>query len=111
MSKKSIVKRVGESRLVKVLVRFPSGAVEGHRGYPVALHKASQAMVVVAATSSEDGSALNLGFAWGRLYLVQETDPKEHPWVVREVPCVPREAGWELFEAMLDDRAGHVDKF
>lgn len=108
---KGIARRVGESRLVKVLVRFPSGAVEGHRGYPVAIHKASQSMVVVAATSSEDGSALNLAFAWGRLYLVQETDPKEHPWVVREVASVPHEVGWELFEAVMDDRAGHVDTF
>jgi hypothetical protein len=98
--------KAGESRLMKVLVRYPSGEVAGHRGYPVALHGASRSVIVVAAT---EGSAI--GFTWGRLYLVQETDPKEHPWVVREVACVPHEEGWQLFEAMLDDSAGHEDTF
>lgn len=103
--------KAGESRLMKVLVRMPSGGVAGHRGYPVALHEASRSAIVVAATESEDGSAFNLVFTWGRLYLVQETDPSQHPWVVREVASVPHEVGWELFEAVMDDRAGHVDTF
>jgi hypothetical protein len=98
--------KAGESRLMKVLVRYESGEVAGHRGYPVALHEASRSAIVVAATEGFES-----GFTWGRLYLVQETDPSQHPWVVREVASVPRGDGWELFEALIDDRAGHMDTF
>jgi hypothetical protein len=101
--------RAGDSRLMKVLVRLPSGDFEGHRAYPVAIHEASSAAIVVAATESGD-SGLG-GLTWGHLYLVQQRDPTQHPWVMEEVASVPHEDGWELVEAVMDERAGHVDPF
>jgi hypothetical protein len=107
-AKKTDAERVGDSRLTKVLLRLPTGEIEGHRGYPVAVHAATRSSVVVAATESKDWADK---FTWGRLYLVREIDPEQFSWVMGSAECVPHEEGWELFEALMDDKAGHQDPF
>ena len=103
---KTNAERAGDSRLTKVLLRLPTGGIEGHRGYPLAVHAATRSAVVVAATESKDWTEK---FTWGRLYLVRETDSKQCPWVVEPVERVPHGEGWELFEAVMDFTAGHQD--
>lgn len=97
----------GDTRLVKVLVRCADGSVDGHRAYPIAIRRRSAPhgeCIVVAAT---DGA----GFTWGHFYLCRDLRPDEHPYVIQEVTTVPRESGWELFEACVDAEAGHEDPF
>ena len=91
----------GETRLMKVLVR-DGAIVDGHRAYPVAWNDAQRRWIVVAATEG-------VGFVWGRIYLVVEEN--HHPYVVKEVSCVPHEKGWKLTEAIIDDGAGHEDPY
>ena len=68
------------------LNKFISREEEGMRGILLAVNDNSTQAIMLATNSAFDKSV-----QWGRMYLVQELNPKEYPRLVKRVQIIPHD--------------------